>query len=970
MIAQKALRAKLFTVILLSGSILSVLLPPVVQAENIQGYSTFYFTNALNLTNEEGFSLLTQTHPTKQTDSEYPPSIFAKGQGTGENKTILSQEWISWLLLAGVSQLLGNLSEDDMENFNDYGGFLEGFELLFSGPSRISESYTYMGNDTIRVQGDVLYRLYFSDTSKIKSQTDSVNVALYTWNMMGIESIADFLPKLIKNTTVRLTPPYLFGGIYAQQVTLSDVDFTVSPGESIFAVIEINQTEKPNPLLDFLNRPIIKQMIEGMINRWISGTFIGPIRRQLGSLINNITTTMKEAEINFTSQDLATFINIMKSTKFIYDSQAHPASVTFPAQISEKDIRTFYFVSNNKLSETQQDGTNSSKTKILTTPTLWTMNHGLERNKILKIHNVSAELYFQRYLCLIPRKIGITVTLYENENTTLASTEIQLTKNKLQGFLRKKVVPILVNFTGVDKELTYGHTLSIGVSLANGTKSTITPLFLQPPSPTYPSLLRVEFEETHNIKIHNLTITPSNGQIIPGGSVRYLFNVTSVHSDILQIRTIEREKIGSWVISTPSSIPVSANSWVTFPLYVNSTEVLKEAYGGTIDLIVVITGNTGIAREPILAEISEEAIYYNVEILGYSNTINVSKGENRTFYFIIKNNNTGAIDDTDSYTITASSQNQWPLIPRTNIKDLRRGESTDPTTARVLIQVPKKTNKTSDVITITVTSDGNSDASATISITVKVIGGGFLEELFDIFDSAAKALGLTDIFGSDGAWVLGIILVVIIIFILIILALLITTKPVQIICTDRIKEIEGTEKAIFELTLKNQSKKTQTFELQALQTGLSAKWITSIEPAVTIIEGRQSKPVQIVVIPTENAEAKDWTQVTVQVKKTGKKKSESIALLAMIKEGKTLLQIQNVSHWPTPFNPGEKITTSFSVMNNGTVAARNVKVFFYLNGKQKNTLEVTIPAGSIADIQMPWIAEKGKNQVRIRLKEQ
>jgi len=46
-----------------------------------------------------------------------------------------------------------------------------------------------------------------------------------------------------------------------------------------------------------------------------------------------------------------------------------------------------------------------------------------------------------------------------------------------------------------------------------------------------------------------------------------------------------------------------------------------------------------------------------------------------------------------------------------------------------------------------------------------------------------------------------------------------------------------------------------------------------------------------------------------------------------------------------------------------------VKIFFYLNGKQKNKVEVTLPAGNFADIQIPWIAEKGKNQVRIRVKE-
>ena len=98
-------------------------------------------------------------------------------------------------------------------------------------------------------------------------------------------------------------------------------------------------------------------------------------------------------------------------------------------------------------------------------------------------------------------------------------------------------------------------------------------------------------------------------------------------------------------------------------------------------------------------------------------------------------------------------------------------------------------------------------------------------------------------------------------------------------------------------------------------------------------------------------------------------KTVSLTLLAMIKQGKTLLQIHNITHWPTEFQPGEKVITSFSVSNTGTITARNIKVFFYLNGKQKNKVEVTIPPGNIADIQMPWIAEKGKNKVRIRIKE-
>jgi uncharacterized membrane protein len=224
-------------------------------------------------------------------------------------------------------------------------------------------------------------------------------------------------------------------------------------------------------------------------------------------------------------------------------------------------------------------------------------------------------------------------------------------------------------------------------------------------------------------------------------------------------------------------------------------------------------------------------------------------------------------------------------------------------------------------------------------------------------------------FGSYGAIALASILMVIILFLLIILALVFTTKHVRIICIDRIKEIEATEKAIFELTLQNPIKKTQSYEVLAQQTAPSSKWMIAVEPLTIAIDGRQSKTVQIIVTPINNNESKDWTQVTVHVKKTGKKKTEYITLIAMIKEGKTLLRLDNVSHWPTVFNPGEKVTTCCSISNNGTVSARNVKVFFYLNGKQKNMIEVTIPTGSIADLQIPWMAVKGKNQVRIRLKE-
>ena len=168
---------------------------------------------------------------------------------------------------------------------------------------------------------------------------------------------------------------------------------------------------------------------------------------------------------------------------------------------------------------------------------------------------------------------------------------------------------MVFNFTGVDREITYDHKLGIGISLSNGTKSVRTPLYLQPTSSEYPSLLRVKFEETKNIQIHDVTSTPSEGKIIPGGSAQYILNVTSIKTDTLQINSIESEKTATWDVSTPTSVAVTANNWVKIPIFVNSTNVYKEAYGNINNIIIVITGNTGIARQVVSAEISQDAIH-------------------------------------------------------------------------------------------------------------------------------------------------------------------------------------------------------------------------------------------------------------------------------------------------------------------------------------------------------------------------
>jgi uncharacterized protein YfaS (alpha-2-macroglobulin family) len=73
-------------------------------------------------------------------------------------------------------------------------------------------------------------------------------------------------------------------------------------------------------------------------------------------------------------------------------------------------------------------------------------------------------------------------------------------------------------------------------------------------------------------------------------------------------------------------------------------------------------------------------------------------------------------------------------------------------------------------------------------------------------------------------------------------------------------------------------------------------------------------------------------------------------------------------HWPRAFREGDKVTTSFKLENKGGVAAKNVNVVLKVNGEVKNKVEnIDIPRGGFAEIEIPWIAEKGKNEVDIEV---
>jgi hypothetical protein len=966
--APQALRTLILVVILTIGSVLPALVSPPVTAQSTQQNTTLYFTNSLdfftgadptNLT----FAPISANPPTNLFDTQYPPNIFVKNDSKlipklnsdqllawGSAIAIYFLEGIPGFNLSDLNALFGNTS-------------LSGYDLslILPNPFRVVQSYTYTGENPVKITGNLTFNLFFSPPSnKLNKYRDNVTVGLYSMNANSFFP----LPKGIKNASLRLAPKIL-SGIYKQQVTIPDVDFTLSPGESLLFSVEIIPKEKRTILFDLTQLPIIKKLSQSFIPRWENFTSGHPIRRTIGAVIKNITTLMKESGVNLTPSDIKLLISAFKSSQFIYASLYHPSSVTIPAKISVEDFRTYYLRADQTMGVTQPAGTKAT-TKTLTNKnqTIWIADESLDRNKMLVIRNTTMEIYLQKRSLLLP--LQLNATLYDN-GVPIISVQKKITLKEIRPLLGKPKMPIIIAFNGSTTEISYGHQLEIGLSVTK--KYGFKPMLLYD-STVYPSFLRVKYEDTDNIQVKDITEIPSNGMITPGGFVNYLINVSSKKADNITISSVEQEKTGAWSTTAPSKISVSANSITRIPVFLNSTDKLKTAYGNKITSILVATGNTGIARTTASAEVSRDAIRYDLALLDYQRNITLKKGETKNFYFTIKNNNTGAFDDVDNYTIAALSQNGWQVIPLESIKNIRRGETSPPDAARVVIEVPANTTLESDVITVTVTSDTNPATSANITVTVNIQPPDVLQSFYNSLNSVAKSLGLTDIFGDYAAIALTALIMIIILFICIILAFMLTLKDVDIICSDRIKEIEPDQQAVFELSLRNPTRKQQSYDVTTKHTADPSQWVVTTEPASLQVEGRQKQPVLVLATPTETIRPKDWTEITVDVQRAGKKKTAHIDLMAMIKEGTTILQIGNVTHWPSEFSPGDRVVTSFSISNKGTIVARDVTVFFYLNGKQKNKVTVTIPAGAVADVQMPWIALKGRNKVRIRLKEQ
>lgn len=633
----------------------------------------------------------------------------------------------------------------------------------------------------------------------------------------------------------------------------------------------------------------------------------------------------------------------------------------------------YYLTSENKLdSSGPEDGKKS--VKLSTDPLTWE-GPTLERNKIIKSAKADLYAYYPKILTL--GKATITAQLLDNNVTIGEPVEKELNRTGalelLQGGPNQATI---FDFSIPDdmNEIMYGHSLNLEISVNKKPLLSLRKTKLACGN-EFPSSLVVEFEETTNI---NMTIEDAESEkyVIPGGSAEYLLNITSSkYADTITIDVIEdipftdesdSDYDSNWDIDYQKSITIEEGGYELVKVTVTSTDDSVLADGDKIDLTFVATGKTGIDLKEGTVEVSEKAVEYDTVITVEPLKQEIKHGESAVYYFTFKNNNTGIWPD--NYKINATSEHDWDIDISYESGALNSVDVGDEVNVNVTLHIPAYTDITSDKLTFTVISRSK-QVSTTMNVTTTIIAPNALEQFYHFFESLAEDIGLDDTLGNFAAVFLMILLFVPLLIMFLVIILILRRRHVDVICLERIKDITPDENARFEITIRNPTKNTKTYDI-TLENDPSPEGLdATINKKTVVVDAKQEEVVNLDVTPNDLVKADDWAEVTVSVNAIGRKKSAKISTVTTIVGAEKDLRIYGVFHWPRVFKKGSKVETSFKLENKGNVSANNVTVVLLVNGEEKNKIEdINIPRGGYAEMEIPWIAVKGKNDVDIVVK--
>jgi hypothetical protein len=904
------------------------------------GSETLYFSR-FNLTEYVETFLPTQmssTLPDFSNESYFPPTMQD------------SEDFASWFV---IWFLYKSINMEGMDGLGD------DFTLDIFDPYKIEQIYSFEG-EKAQIAGNMKFDLFFSTNLPIKlGYTDEILISV---SLNQVE---------IKNVTSTVDPRFFGGKIQKQTIFIDDIDFTIEGGDELQFSITLLPGDKPlGNLIERRDLETIIELADMFADIFIEQETI-PSLQELGNVIKELINTTGSGDANLTLDDVAELVNALRASSFVFGSSQYPSSVTLPSKISdEENIMDYYLKSDGKLSEDPPDIEQETR-ESLRNALSWT-GIGPSRYKILK--GATANLYLDyrdllRLLNLEKAKINATLT-YNNIN--ISSTEIELDKTTILTPFLQPIEPKVLTFEFEEIEIQNDKEIKLEIGIPSdmsfgpldlGIYRNINLLY---DSTNYPSSLSVKFDETDHIKME--FDTEENQDIITGGTAVYTLNVTSEFDDTVTIEENIKDISGNWSFNHLETVEVSPDNYTLIKVEITHEDEGLDAYDQDyLEFSLDVIGLKGFDSKKGLVRVKKEAVNFNISA-EYPSTKEIKHGEDGTFTFKIENINTGLLPD--DYEIEAHSEHNWSIdldYDKSDLKDVKVGEDF---TIEAIVSVPSYTDISTDTLTLKITSIGSGIYSDEkifeIAVKTKVILPNVLENFYHAFENAAKSAGLDDVIGDFAAGFLIFITFFLIFIFLFIIIMILLRKYVEIICLDRVKEVDPESAAVFELKVFNPTKERLTYEIFSEKQKETNGWDISIEPNTVSIDSKQSQYIKLTVIPTDYVKPDDWVEVKIIAKSIEKNKTGGISVVTSVTPDKPKLDISGVYHRPKIFKKGSIVKTSFRVRNNGKVSANKVKISLKINGEEKNKVEdIIIPRGGYAEIEIPWIAVKGKNNLDI-----
>ena len=737
----------------------------------------------------------------------------------------------------------------------------------------------------------------------------------------------------------------------------------------------------------------VREVLSGLGE--LNATFVIEILKELG--FENLSKRE-----NFVKLAIS-FFNILKpllesilNVSFVYDSCKYPSSVTITGKFVERKERgkRRYFLSNELDGEKRAL---SDVPPLLGEESQISLSSDGERWILYKPFKSVTRIHGEVKVCLY-----IDYPSYgENAGIVLPRYKIKATLVELDQGLNE-VSTIASNFTYVitpfAKNITYielndvDHVVEKGHTIALDVKWDIPYLFgdlLKGMEPTlkynctrYLSYVELSLFDPDDIKLE--LESPSQQKILRSGEATFKIKLSNkgkggdtVNVTIWLIDLDFAVTPAGWncAIDGLSDVNTYAEEGIRYErgrawvgaeesayIIVTITPPESAEYGKKVALNIYAEGERGRDNITCYLQLSEELRVFNVEIVKPDDA-KVRIGKSHTYTFEIKN----AGNDIDTFIIEANSSNNWDIDIEPHEVKLAPNERAK---INVTVHVPSYVKEgTEDFLTFMVVSKTNSSDKNFSTVITTAIAPTVIQLISEFFDSAAGALHLDKTFGPSAGMALMIIVFVIVAIVVLVIIYMMRREFAELICLDRIKEVEPGKEAIYNITLRNPTRRRLTYKVSVNEEKIPDGWKIEIPEDMVVLDPSESKELKLIVKPTSEVDPEGWAEVELQVTPAEKSKTTSISVLAIVKGAEPKLKITGVFHWPKIFKAGDTITTRFTLRNDGNVTARDISVVLSVNGIEKNRIDgISIPAGGYADIKLPWVAVEGRNRLRIVVK--